>query len=1098
MPIPSPHLSASNPQNSSWVFASAGSGKTKLLTDRVLRLLLEDVSCDKILCLTFTKVAAAEMQDRINSELMKWILCNEDELKKKLEELTGKFPSADEIKKAQTLFVKIIDSESRLKVQTIHSFCQNLIKIFPFESGVTPNFEVLESEQEKLLLKQAQKEVLKKTINNAALQNLIKEINSKTYEEGLSDLISDVLGKKEKLIFLKENFFGIEGVSDEIFKNFSVGKNCDELEIFKNFFTKLDQEKVLYLASELENTGLVNNGKIAAAIQFFLKNPSEKNFYFYQQAFFTQENEPRKVSKDIASNPALSGLIDDQQKLILEFHDKFNSLKICKNTSQLLRFIDQILENYSQLKKQNAFLDYNDLILETNRLLANPNFSDWVKMKMDGNFDHILIDESQDTNHQQWNIIKALSEDFFSGLSAAKNNRSIFIVGDEKQSIYSFQGAEPNISAEIFSYFEKKLAGQLQKIELNISFRSTKEILQAVDKVFSTAERKNAICKASEFKKHEAIRTGAGLVEIWPQLQFEKKEKAEKNYEWQIDFNSNDEKEAEVLARIIAAKIKNWVENGRTLNPKNRPLQYGDFMILLRNRTNGFAQALTKFFHEYQIPFSSISKVKFDKNLIIQDLLSAAKFALLPHDDLNLACLLKSPICDISEEDLFEICLLKNKNQSSIYETFEHLEKFKKIKKDLDDLIEKSRELNCFEFFYFLLEEKNSRRKIISYFGQESLELLDKFTLEVFNFYEKFSPSLQKFLDFVEKLNPEISLSCDEKNRVRITTIHSAKGLQAPVVILPDCCYNFGQLLSAKEEISWVNFSGNIFPIWCGKKSDENQLLKKHRREKLREAKEEYLRLLYVAMTRAEDELYIGGFGNAKDPECWYEVVKSSLNSDGIILLEEFLRESFDGRTEMEILKRVQDDALFELEYRHPELETRHPELETRHPELVSGSPLQPPQTQTNPAQIKGRLLHKILEIFGKNYREEKKWLSELVQKIIAKEEFLDESQKIQISDLSLKFLHSPQFEKLFSGKIFCEVELAGGKNINRIDLLIEKENEMLIVDYKSDEVMPEKVPQQYVDQLKNYENLVRKIYPQKKISCAILWVKFLELVIVS
>ena len=510
-------------------------------------------------------------------------------------------------------------------------------------------------------------------------------------------------------------------------------------------------------------------------------------------------------------------------------------------------------------------------------------------------------------------------------------------------------------------------------------------------------------------------------------------------------------------------------------------------MILLRNRTNGFAQALTKFFHEYQIPFSSISKVKFDKNLIIQDLLSAAKFALLPHDDLNLACLLKSPIFDLSEEDLFEICLLKNKNQSSIYETFKHLEKFKKTKKDLEDLIEKSRELNCFEFFYFLLEEKNSRQKIISYFGQESLELLEKFTLEVFNFYKKFSPNLQKFLDFVEKLNPEISLSCDEKNRVRITTIHSAKGLQSPVVMLPDCCYNFGQLLSAKEEISWINFSGNIFPIWCGKKSDENQLLKKHRQEKLREAKEEYLRLLYVAMTRAEDELYIGGFGNAKDPECWYGVVKSSLNSDGIILLEEFLEESFDGAGK--ILKRAQDDApLFQDDALEPDY---------RHPELVSESFNQPQQTQINPAKIKGRLIHKILEIFGKNYREEKKWLSGLVQKIIAKEEFLDESQKIQISDLTLKFLHSPQFEKLFSGKIFCEVELAGEKNINRIDLLIEKENEILIVDYKSDETMPEKVPQQYVDQLKNYENLVRKIYPQKKISCAILWVKFLNLEIV-
>jgi ATP-dependent helicase/nuclease subunit A len=1087
---------ASNPKNSAWVFASAGSGKTKILTDRVLRLLLEDVACNKILCLTFTKTAAAEMQDRINRELIKWVLCSDGELEKKLNDLSGNFPSTLDLKKARTLLVKILDSESKIKVQTIHSFCQSLIKIFPFESGVKPNFEVLESEKEKLLLKQAQKEVLKKAANNKSLQILISAINSKTYEEGLSNLVSDILSKKEKLILLKENFFGIEGIVDEIFKNFSVEKNCDEQEIFKNFFSKIDQTKVLNLAFELKNTGLINNGKIATAIENFLKNPSIKNFSSYQQAFFTQENEPRKVSKEIASNPTLSAIINEQQELILEFSEKLNSLQICKNTSLLLHFIDQILENYSRLKNQNAFLDYNDLIVETNRLLANPNFSDWVKMKMDGTFDHILIDESQDTNHQQWNIIKALSEDFFSGLSAAKNSRSIFIVGDEKQSIYSFQGAEPNISSEIFAYFENKMAGQLKKIELNNSFRSTKEILQAVDAVFSDEKRKNAISKVSAFKQHQAIRSGVGFVEIWPKVQFEKTEKEEKNYEWKIDFSEDDDKEAAVLARIIALKIQNWVENKRILQAKNRAVQYGDFMILLRNRTNGFAQALNKYFSEYKIPFSSISKIKFDESLIIQDLLAAAKFALLPHDDLNLACLLKSPIFEVSEEDLFEICLYKNNQNAqqvqgdaaiqniTIYESLNHLTKFSAIKKNLDELVVKAQELNCFEFFFFLLEKKNARRKIISYFGEESCELLNKFSLEVFNFYEKFSPNLQKFLDFVEKLNPEISLSHNDENRVKITTIHSAKGLQAPVVMIPDCSYNFNKLLSSKEEISWMNFNENVFPIWCGKKSNENQLLKNHRQKKLDEAKEEYLRLLYVAMTRAEDELYIGGFGNEKDSECWYEVAKNSLPNNLLAeekFCEDLVVNSENFKTDNKIV--IEDFNFYEEESLPTTLQPSEPNQQSN---------------QIDHSQIKGRLIHKIFEIFGKNHREEKNWLAKIASQLVAKENFLDESQKTEVSDQALKFLHSPLFEELFSGKIFCEVELSGSRSISRIDLLIERENEVLIVDYKSDETMPDKIPQQYIDQLKNYENLVKKIYPKKKISCAILWTKFLNLAFVS
>ena len=664
---------ASNPQNSAWVFASAGSGKTKILTDRVLRLLLDDVSPNKILCLTFTKVAAAEMQNRINLELAQWILCDDTRLQKKLEDLSGRSPTQNELKKARTLFVKILDSDAKIKVQTIHSFCQILIKIFPFEAKVKPNFEVMEGSREKLLLKEAQKEVLKQALTNAELKNLVQQTNARLHEESFSELVATLLNKKEQLNSLKEKFFGIENVIAEISKNFAIPQNQSETEIFVEFLSKINRSENLKLASELENSGLVNNGKIAVAIRNFLTTASLENFPKYKLAFFTQENEPRKVSKAVEAIAGIPQILNNCQNLILDFTEQLNSLKIVNDTALLLRFIDHILENYSRLKKQNSFLDYNDLIVETNNLLANPDFSDWVKLKMDSSFDHILIDESQDTNHQQWNIIKALSEDFFSGLSASNNERSIFIVGDEKQSIYSFQGAEPNISAEIFAFFQERLGVQLQKIELNNSFRSTSKILKAVDLVFSDPARKSAISKASEFQEHQAIREGVGKVEIWPQIQKVKAEKKEKNYEWEIDFSKKEEpQEEEILAEIIARKIRARVGSGSQIlkqvqddiSPHRHPelvsgsvatpqAKYGDFMILLRNRTNGFSDALIKSFHKYNIPFSSVSKVKFSDSLIICDLLAAAKFALLPQDDLNLACLLKSPIFEVSEEELF-------------------------------------------------------------------------------------------------------------------------------------------------------------------------------------------------------------------------------------------------------------------------------------------------------------------------------------------------------------------------------------------------------------------------------------------------------------
>jgi len=1129
---------ASNPKNSAWVFASAGSGKTKILTDRVLRLLLDNVSPSKILCLTFTKVAAAEMQSRINSELAKWILCDNVELRKKLTALSGDFPTENELKRARILFVKILDEESKIKVQTIHSFCQTLIKIFPFEAKVKPNFEVLESNQEKLLLKTAQKEVLKKALVNEKLKKLVQETNAKLHEESFSGLVANLLNKKEQLNSLKEKFFGIENIIAEIFKNFGVGNEdgnakkqilkqvqdddagsnqvqdddagsnqvqdddagsvFDEnvrnvlgqtqplrhpelvsgsIHIFQKFAAQINHQAHLKLAFELENSRLISNIKLATAIRNFLNNLTLENFSDYKSAFFTQEGNPRKLTKNIAANLELTSIFSDCCQLINDFSEQLNSLKIANDSALLLRFVDHILENYSQLKKQNSVLDYNDLIVETNRLLANPDFSNWVKLKMDSSFDHILIDESQDTNHQQWNIIKALSEDFFTGLSSSNKSRSIFIVGDEKQSIYSFQGAEPNISAEIFAHFAEKLGNNLKKIELNNSFRSQAKILQAVDDVFSQEERKKAISKVSEFQAHKPIREGLGKVEIWPQIQKEKTEKKEISFEWKIDFSKDEtQEEEEILAEIIARKIH--------LKVDSKLANYGDFMILLRNRTNGFDKALAKFFHQYQIPFTSVSKIKFSENILIQDLLSAAKFVLLPRDDLNLACLLKSPIFAISEEELFEICQFKNEHKTTIFNSLGQLEKFREIKNNLDELITKSQQLNCFEFFYFLLHQKNHQQNFLATFGHENLEILDKLLLSVFDFCQNFSPNLQKYLEFIEKLDFEISLSSDENDRVKITTIHSAKGLQAPIVMLPDCSYNFNQLLAAKEEISWIEFGEDKIPVWCRKKEDQNLLLKKHRADKLIEAKEEYLRLLYVAMTRAENELYVGSFGKAKDPECWYEIVKNSVTGVEVLELEEFLKiAEIENSSARKIPKQVRDDDVVSLKM------NSSPSL--RHPELDSGSIA---QNQIKPSQIKGRLVHKIFEVIGKNSAEDKNWLQEIAKKIIEKEEFLSEREKNKIQQDLADFIASQHFEKLFSGKISCEIDIVGHKNLKRIDLLVEKENEVLIVDYKSDETLPDVVPQQYLRQLNGYKKLVEGIYAGKEIKIAIFWTGFLQL----
>ncbi len=740
-------------------------------------------------------------------------------------------------------------------------------------------------------------------------------------------------------------------------------------------------------------------------------------------------------------------------------------------------------------------------------------------MKMDGLFDHILVDESQDTNHQQWNIVKALTEDFFSGISVTNKNRTIFIVGDEKQSIYSFQGAQADISSEIFSYFKEKLRDnpiKFHKIDLSNSFRSLPTILDVVDATFSQEKERNAITKVSDFQGHKAIRQGIGYFEIWPQIKLKKDEKPktkEKDYEWKFDLNPRENYFAEeFLAQNIAVKIKNWVESGRVLEGRDRSLKYSDFMILLRRRTNGFDRVLQRFFHQYQIPFGGANKIKFADSLIIQDLLACAKFALSPHDDLNLAAVLKSPIFAISEDELLEICLVRNQHKTTIYQALQQLPKFCKTTEILRDLQKKSQQLNCFEFFHFILSQQN-RHNIASRFGSQALEILDKFSLKAFDFCNNFSPDLQKFLDFVEKLNPEISFSDADNNQVLITTVHSAKGLQAPVVILPDCCFNTNQLRSTKEKISWIDG----LPIWCAAKEEENNLLRSAREIKKHEAKDEYLRLLYVAMTRAENELYIAGSGSTNDEECWYNLVRKSvadkcrkteffdeknhqLDVDNFEIVNEVL---VIGEQELNFKKGLQNQSCHES-YKIPAaviLKTNSQNFDTstssvrRFAQTAEGEER---INQISSSQIKGKLIHKILETFGKNYQSSKKWLAEIAQKIIDREEFLSAKEKTAISDEILKFLTSEHFEKLFSGEIKCEVEIAGNSEVRRIDLLVEKENEVLIIDYKSEETLPDKIPQHYIAQLKTYANLVQKIYPQKKIVTAIFWVKFLQLKIIT
>jgi ATP-dependent helicase/nuclease subunit A len=1112
---------ASDPNNSAWVFASAGSGKTKILTDRVLRLLLEQVSANKILCLTFTKAGAGEMQERIDSELSNWVIITQEQLIKKLEDLAIN-PTPKIIQKARTLFAENLDNDNKISIQTIHSFCQTILKTFPLEAKVPLNFELIQETQSKFLLQKARQEVFKNAQNDQKLQKIIAEIFYQTNEGNLEELINSLISKKNIIDDLQNIFGDLKSSSIYLKKLIGLDENLsNDDEIIHEFSNKIDKENLKKLCIDLEFSGK-NNLEIKSKIEKFLQNPQIQNFNIFCSAFLTQKQTPRKISgyriitkktNDSAQEKLqLSDIYEDLSnatiELINKYQEKLYSIKVYNNTYNLLYFVDNIINVYNKLKLNNSLLDYHDLIIKTASLLENPDYKDWIKLKMDGSFDHILIDESQDTNIRQWQIIIALCEDFFSGYSKSTSTRSIFIVGDEKQSIYSFQGSQPDISSKIYNYFSNKLGDKLKKIELNNSFRSTKNILDFVDKIFCQEQYGKAICKIGEYKNHYPIRLGQSHIEFWENINHknicaENLQKLKNNFNNHKNFtednsNLNNEddlqnleyefQDALILAEIIAKKINHWVKNKRLISGKNIAINFGDIMILLRKRVTIFPPLLSQALNRYNIPFSSTQNINFKDSLIIQDLLSVARFCCLKEDDFNLIHLLKSPFFNFNEQQILSICQIKNQQNISVFEALKN----NNIYEHLKTIINFSKKLTVYEFYYFLINQQNFRENFVSRFGISSLEILDKFLLKLTDFSKNTTLDLQLFLELVEKIDPQIKLDSFAKNSVKITTIHSAKGLESPIVIIPDCNINpYGK----DNNILWSDEDEISFPIWCTNLTNNfHELLHKIKDREKSLSYEENLRLLYVALTRARDEIYLASYGNRNFEESWYEIFCKLVDDQFKQIKIDELIEFLNAEDQKFIKKKYDQNQFQSIESLSLKDIKNHSFDKIFFTSDLNNSIDKNLEFSSNSSKIKGILIHKILEIIGNNYQRPLLVLNQYCAKLIENTSFLDLKTKNQISEMIAIFLKSQHFKDIFNGEVKCEIEINFKNFFARIDLLVFKEDEILIIDYKSDKTIPELIPMAYQEQLKKYFFIVQNLYRNKKIRCAILWINDLKL----
>ncbi len=664
-------LLASDPSTSSWVSASAGTGKTKVLTDRVLRLLLSGVKFKKILCLTFTNAAANEMLERVTNQLKAWVYISDNDLFFSLYNILGKSPNKSEIKLARSLCKEYLKEKEGIAIQTIHGFCQSLLQKFPIEAGINPNFTILDEFKIKEVIYFIQHNFI---CHIDELQESLKFIASYKYENTISKIIADIIIDQYKFFTLFKDYPTAEVYKEFLTHYLNVNKNNKE-KIIREFFKKfsacpsencIDQTK--------EN---INDNKFFTNLTTYKKLKKEElleNFSQITNLFLTNTGLKRKnlVSKSFKKrHPNVDEYLSFLQEEILQLQDKLYSLKIIESTYHLYKISIAVLQAYQDYKLTTNCFDYNDLIHYTHKLLSSSDTKDWVLYKLDRTIDHILIDEAQDNSQNQWNIILIMLEDLLSGISSCNSNSTFFVVGDKKQSIYSFQGA----NASIFNSLSKELSNNFniaqkpfKHINLDISYRSTQAILDIVQIVFEDiAVKIPKLFIPGDLTKLKCKRSNAfGRVELWDIVT--SKYNDTKEMFWPITTDISTETHGSyLLAKQIAYYINQVILSKKVLPSTKQQVSYKDFLILVRRR-NEFVDQLIHELKQLNLKVSGIDRVSLQDHLSILDIMSLARFLVTPYDDLNLSALLKSPFINCREEDIYFLCV--NKKKRTIFGNF--------------------------------------------------------------------------------------------------------------------------------------------------------------------------------------------------------------------------------------------------------------------------------------------------------------------------------------------------------------------------------------------------------------------------------------------
>ncbi|WP_119677304.1 double-strand break repair helicase AddA [Indioceanicola profundi] len=1136
---------ASGPDSSVWVGASAGTGKTKVLTDRVLRLMLAGTDPGRILCLTFTKAAAAEMSNRIADRLAKWAVQPDAELRDNLHALTGVVATTEQVTAARRLFARVLDAPGGMKIQTIHSFCQSLLRRFPLEAGLTPNFEVMDDRTAAELLDEVRADMLAKARfePDCDLGQAVARLAAALSEDEFGKLLQDITTERGRVRRILDAHGGLDATVEAVFRFLKVGRDETEETVVKEACREgAFDDRLLRDACRVLSTSGKTDGERGIAIQAWLDRAENRTATFrdYAGAFLTKEGEPRKalMGKKIAdANPHLLDCLAAEAVRLQKVLERVRCVTVARSTGALLTLAEALLTGYEAAKRSRAQLDFDDLILRAARLLtedARSGACAWVLFKLDGGLDHILVDEAQDTNPEQWDVVKAIAEEFFSGQgAAAERMRTLFVVGDDKQSIFSFQRADPAEFLRMRGHFEGRVQAaekDWQGIDLQISFRSVGAVLKAVDEVFRLDAARDGVIEPGKEVRHIPFRRQmAGQVELWPVVQPQDKPEPE-NWAPPLSREQQDQPMAR-LATVIADQIAQWLRDGEKLPARGRALRPGDIMVLVRRR-NAFVQHLVRALKDRDVPVAGVDRMVLTQQLAVQDLMALGQFLLLPEDDLTLATVLKSPLIGLTEEELFQVAWNR---KGHLWPALIHKaraegpdSRFAEAQRYLAGLMSETDYRAPFELFAGVLSRPcpadpeteqgggSGRRAILARLGAEAVDPLDEFLAAALLFEREHVPSLQIFLNWMAASEAEVKRELDTggghgSGRVRIMTVHGSKGLQAPLVILPDTMGEPDQ----SPRILWPDgIGGRNVPLYAPRRTMEDGACQAARAAADARRDQEYRRLLYVALTRAEDRLILCGWdGQRKSggPGCWYRLAETALqeiadsrdyqftlvspagwDGPGLVLSEPQVVPPKPDHLDLDEEKEAEPVPDWARAGAPSEPTPTRPLTPSR-PDKAEPSVRSPLGPDDGLGFKRGNLIHKLLQILpdmpAARWREAAEgWLARPAHG-------LTPEQQAEIASETLAVLTDPRFADLFAPGSRAEVPIVGmvgGRVLSgQIDRLVVTDAAVLIVDYKTNRPPPvreEDVPEIYLEQMAAYRAAVQRIYADKPIRCLLLW----------